>query len=188
MILGLIILTLVIYIVYTYRIHEKFGESKMTKNMEVEMSREHFGERKMTKNMEVEMSRDKKESYESRAQRENFEAFEGYEGDGMGGIYGENGDYTEYLIDTVEPGLQRKHKDNFLKAMENNNPGTTSAVTAGARYITTETPPPPGPIVGFYTPRAIAVDYDQKQIPEIREESYAQSDSFTFGSGVNRRW
>lgn len=175
LILGLIIVALIIYILYSRS--ESFLERQMSGDMQTRMASEGFLERNVGEDMSRGMAgRDKWEG----SMQENFESFDDYKGDGYDDILDGDSTYTDYLKDTIDPSIVKRHRENFVGSMKNNDPSRISAVTSVTRYTTRETPPPPGKYVGFSIPRAQKIDYNQRQIPEIVEESYATEDAIRF--------
>lgn len=179
LILGLIIIALIIYIIYSKS--ESFLERQMTGDMQTRMSSENFLGSSMGEDMSRGMagSKDKWEG----SMQENFESFDDYKGDGYDDILDGDSSYVDYMKGTLDPSIIQRHRDNFVGSMKDNDPSRISAVTSVTRYTTRETPPPPGKYVGFSIPRAQKIDYSQRQIPEIVEESYAQEDAIKFNLG-----
>lgn len=175
LILGLVIVALIAYIIYIKKYDEPFLETQMGEDMTKGMARENFGStmgEDMTRRMASAGSK-----WEGSLQ-DDFESFADYKADGYNDIHDGDGSYTDYIAAGIDPLIQKRHTENFIASMKKNDPARMSAVASATRFATRETPPPPVPWVGFSIPRAQKIDYNQRQVPEIMEGSYAQDDVF----------
>lgn len=177
-----ILLIVIVYFAYKKYKEGFIGETQMNGNLQYNLasskaSIENFiGDKQMNGNLQWNLASGKS----------TYENFDNYQGGYSSGDarFDESGagQYTEYLRDSVDPGLNRRQKQFVTDLNRGDYSKATASIVNTAKYELRESQA--ADFIGLRAPRAVPIDYNQKQVPELTMDSgYAQADAI-FGARV----
>lgn len=181
---GVVILV-AIYLIYTKYYENFLGDRQMNGMLQYDLasskgSVENFlGDRQMNGMLQYDLS-------SSRGSVENFSNYDEYNGsyESDQAEYNEVGGnlYTEYMRSSVDPSLNRRQKQFITDLNRGDYSKATASIVNTAKYEQRESQAANG--IGLRAPRAVPINYNQKQVPELTMDSaYAQHDAI-FGARV----